>query len=370
MLGVRATLNALQRLLRERVVLGSVGVLQVHRRGFADNVSESSLAFALRDVDSIIDRIEKIPRVLAAAPRLDFLLMASVGDKTAYAPAVGIDPRRELLACPRRDAEWGDARVSAEAGIISPEMARELGTEHDSITLLASDADGVLNAAVLPITGVLGDNPGFSSEKKVVYLPLPVAQSLLRMPSQALAVIVRGDDPDHPEALAAAVQAALGARFEVTTWKQNAAFASDLLRAQDNALDLVIAVFVAVLLIGIVNAMLMNVLARTREIGMMMAVGMTRRKILTLFVLESTLLGGLGSLAGIVTALLVVWALARIGIPMRSPGGLHADILRPFVSARFVLVTAIGALVGGAAAAVYPARRAAQMRPVDALAAH
>lgn len=364
---VSGVLNGTQTVLQERVVLGEIGTLQVHKRGFLANVSASPLSFGIANAAHVVAQIEAVPGVAAAAARLPFLAVASAGERTLYTPVVGFDPERELAACPQRAAAWGAARLSEGAGILSPEVARQLGTH--TLTLLVSDDNGVLNAAELPIAGVLGDNPLYASEKKIAFVPLALAQTVLRMPGQALEIAVRGEDGESSSALRERVVKALGPAFEVSTWQELAKFATDLLELQNAALRIVISIFVIVLLIGIINAMLMNVLAREREIGVMMALGMRRRAILTLFVSEACVLGAMGALAGAALGLSCTAVLHRVGIPLKAPGNIHADLVRPFVSARFVLSTVLSALFGSVLASLYPAHRASQQRPIMALAA-
>ena len=376
---VNGVLNGLQATIKEKVLLGQTGLLQVHKKGFADNVSRSPLSFGIEDAAALVATIEKVPGVVAATARINFFTMANANDTTIFTLAFAVDPINELRTCPRKQDEWGSLRVSGDKGLVSPEVSRQLAASgaqpqdklgaSTDVTLLAPDLEGVLNAANLSVAGVLDNNPAFSGEKKLVYLPLAQAQDLLRMPGQAVEIAVRGDDFDHPEALAAAVQRAVGPGYEVQTWKQLAKFVVDILGMQNAALGFVIAIFIAVLLIGIVNTMLMSVLERTREIGTMMAVGVRRSQIIELFIVESTLLGALGAAVGAGLGLVAVAVMHHIGIPLRPPGTLKPEAVRPFVSMHFVLVTMGLSMLGGAAAAIYPARRASKLSPVDALGA-
>ncbi|MBS1153940.1 MAG: Cell division protein FtsX, partial [Myxococcaceae bacterium] len=126
-------------------------------------------------------------------------------------------------------------------------------------------------------------------------------------------------------------------------------------------------VFLSVVLLGIVNAMLMSVLERTREIGTMLAVGMRRRKIVGLFLAEGLVIGLIGGLLGVAIGLLVVTWLHHVGLPLPAPGATAPSIIRPFVSNRFLISAAIGTPLGAALASLWPAWRASRLRPVEAL---
>ncbi len=114
--------------------------------------------------------------------------------------------------------------------------------------------------------------------------------------------------------------------------------------------------------------MLMSVFERVREIGTMLAVGMRRRQVLTIFLVEATVLGLLGGVGGVVLGSTIVRAIAARGIPMSMVvnSGSHS-VLRPELSPSFVVLTLVVAVVGALGAAAWPAWRASRLNPVDAL---
>jgi len=126
-------------------------------------------------------------------------------------------------------------------------------------------------------------------------------------------------------------------------------------------------VFVVVVLTGITNTMLMSVLERVREIGTLMALGVRRRQIALLFLVESSFLGLLGGLAGAVAGALVVAWLGRIGIDLPPPGMKVHNLIRPSVTAGYAAAAVLLATAGATLSAVYPALKASRMRPVEAL---
>jgi putative ABC transport system permease protein len=111
--------------------------------------------------------------------------------------------------------------------------------------------------------------------------------------------------------------------------------------------------------VGVLNTMLMAVHERTREIGVLRAVGWRRRKVLGMILKESVLLAMLGGAAGIIFAVFLVWSLNLIPLM----GGLLAPSWQWDVFARAILVALLLGLIGG----LYPAYRATRMQPVEAL---
>src|SRR5207244_10474968 len=124
------------------------------------------------------------------------------------------------------------------------------------------------------------------------------AQALLRMEGRATEVAVAVYNIDEADAVAARIQAALGDEYEAASWHKVMPAVDDIIQIQNSFLGTIIYVFLFVAMIGIANAMVMNVLERTREIGTMMAVGTRRAQIMQLFLSEAALLGLLGGIAG------------------------------------------------------------------------
>jgi putative ABC transport system permease protein len=122
-----------------------------------------------------------------------------------------------------------------------------------------------------------------------------------------------------------------------------------------------------VVLLGIVNAMLMSVLERVREIGTMLAVGMRRRQIVGLFLLEGLVLGFLGGVIGLALGAAVTMYFGHVGIDLPAPGATVSTLLRPVVTGRYLVEALVQAVVGAGVAALWPAFRASALRPVEAL---
>jgi putative ABC transport system permease protein len=126
-------------------------------------------------------------------------------------------------------------------------------------------------------------------------------------------------------------------------------------------------VLFAIVLTGIVNVMAMSVYERIREIGTELALGMRRRQILMLFLVEGGFLGLWGGLAGTLLGWAAVAAADWWGLPFKAPGSsgtlpLHPSITLPYAGAVVLVATA-----GAVGAAFFAARRAARMRPAEAL---
>jgi ABC-type antimicrobial peptide transport system permease subunit len=141
-------------------------------------------------------------------------------------------------------------------------------------------------------------------------------------------------------------------------------------------IDQIYAVFMVLILaalaFGIVNTMLMAVLERTRELGMLMAIGMNRRKIFIMIMLESIFLSIVGGFAGMAVSEVVIAITGRTGINlMKYSEGMEAmgysANLFPTIDAQFFVTTTILIVLTGIISAIYPARKALMLSPVEAI---
>ena len=371
MVSIRGFLNGLQATIRESVVLGQTGALQVHRKGFLKSVN-ASLDQVIPSDEAFLRKITAVSGVKAATARIMFGGMANANDTSAAAMFTAIDPVQELIVCPRRNEMIYRGKNLKEsspiAAILSPELASSLGIKlGQRATILTSDRDGVMNALDFDFTGQYGQ-PGLPlPDKKLGFVPLAFAQQLLRMEGKATEIAIALHRFEDAERIKPILQEVLGPEYEVATWHDVAAYIDDAIATQNFILNLIAGVFLFVALLGIANTMLMSMLERTREIGTMMSVGVRRRQILTLFLLEASLLGLAGGILGALVggSFVLYYEHSGMLLPIpEMPVPLH---IFPTISASYILFILSLAAGGAALAALWPSIRASRMRPVEAL---
>jgi ABC-type lipoprotein release transport system permease subunit len=198
---------------------------------------------------------------------------------------------------------------------------------------------------------------GVSFEESGVVVTLRDAQRLAGRPHQVTMYVIKLRDPERAEA----VRAILDADFPEVDAALTSEFAETLPDLQNMARMVGQVSFLAVLIggVGMLNTMLMSVLERTREIGVLRALGWRQRRVLWMIVQEALALGVVGGVSGIVAGVGLAWALTLIPLL----GGMLAPIFSPGL---FVQALAV-ALTTGALGGIYPAWRATRMRPVEAL---
>lgn len=366
------------------------GAVQVHRKGYFKLRASNPLDFDFEAGGELEQKIRGVAGVVDVAPRLIFQGLVNGPGATSMIFVAGVDPDQEykVLTLAARDVMGKPVTAAVPSGaVLGIDLADALGLaeRHETLarsymhveeatvkpgasaTLSAARKGGQQNALDMDVVGVIRGGTPYDS-KRTGTVPLAFAQELLGMKGRANEYIVSVRDRDQVQAVKQRLQAALGPEFDVRDWRELRPFVADVVDIVREVLVFVCFIFLLIAVIGVVNTMLMSVMERTREIGTMMAVGVTRRSITLLFLLEGLVLAVIGTTAGVAGGLLIVVSLARSGGFLLSPPGSGAmRYLIPEAPVELVLITLMASLIGSLTAAAYPAWRASQLRPVEAL---
>ncbi|MBL8910766.1 MAG: ABC transporter permease [Archangium sp.] len=372
---IRGILNGLQGAMIRGTVEGTVGAIQVHKTGYLANVMSTPLSLDFEFDEAMEKKLLAVKGVKAVTPRIMFAgsltLSAEEGKESPEAlffAATGIDPQKERQVCPQRwDLFTPGTTLDDTHLVLGDALSAAFGAKQESeAVLLAPDRDGSLNGELAKVGGAMrAIMPG---EMKIAVVPLGLAQRLLRMEGRVTEVAIAVDDIDRSEEIAAQVREALGPAYEVHTWESLVPERRTIMGVQNGVSAVVSVVFVLLMLLGVANTMLMSVLERTREVGTMMAVGVTRQAVAVLFLLEALVLGAIGAITGSVLSMALTAALGKKGLKFTPPTATMSIDIYPFFTPRFVVIIFVIAVVGAVLFALYPAMRASKLRPVEALA--
>lgn len=375
----KAYLTGLQALIREGVIDAGHGALQVMHEGYALAQEMSPLHLDLPEDDALVSRIASVGNVKAVAPRMRFMGMISAGDSGTAFHALAIDPARERAVCPRGPSVPSDrldgpglSGSDATEVLLGTELAKALKVKAgDTITLLTQTRSGAMDAVDLTVAGTYRFDD-LETNKRLVVLPLKVAQKLLHMNGRVTGYSVAVYDLERLDETVAQVSATLAGgpwQTETRDWGSLQPRYRDLLLVEDAVLGVLLFIVFGLVLTGVVNTMLMSVFERTREIGTLMSMGFTRQRIAALFLSEAALLGMFASAVGAAIGASLTWYTHRVGIPFRVPGvGLVEN--RPTLALSFALLAVAGAVLGALMGGLWPAVRAARLEPVEALSSH
>ncbi len=372
---IRGVLNGLQDTIVKSTIESALGSLQIHRKGYMANVLSTPLSLDFEWSDALANKVKSIKGVTAVAPRIQFAgsLTVATDDpddtpEAVFFAATAVDTRLEGAVTPRRAQLFTEGTTFDDDHVVlGDSLAASFGAKAGTqVILLAPDRDGSLNGELTLAGGAMrAIMPG---EMKVAVVPLPLAQKLLRMEGRVTEVAAAVDDLEQLDRVTAELRDALGPEFEVHGWSQLAPERQTIMRLQSRVTSIISFVFLMLMLLGVANTMMMSVLERTREVGTMMAVGLTRGSVMALFLLEALVMGALGATAGLTITAFITFALSRNGLHVTPPNATMALDVFPFITLQYTALTLLAAVAGSVLFALYPAWRASRLRPVQALA--
>ncbi|CCD86294.1 putative ABC transporter, permease protein; lipoprotein-releasing system transmembrane protein lolC [Bradyrhizobium sp. ORS 285] len=298
-----------------------------------------------------------MPEITAVSPTISGSALAIRGDASRAVTLSGIEPESYFTIVRVPDyIVAGEPRLTSEDIIIGIELAKDLGAVvGDKLNVqAASGANRVLTVTGLVDLGNKGVN------QRAAYVALRTAQSLLGMVGGVTTIDITVQDIYAAEDIAQRIQAANLVKAD--SWiKTNAQFFVAV-RAQETS-NTLIRVFVAMsVAFGIAAVLIVSVIQRSKEIGILRAMGTSRGQILRVFLLQGGLLGFIGSLFG---AALGAGALIYWHAVQRQTDG--SELFPLILERRLFVITALLATVTGLLAATAPALRAAKLDPVVAI---
>ncbi len=357
--------------LRDNTIRSGLGHLQFADARTFTQVEDAPLQFALTDADPIIARLAQDPAVRVVLPRLEFVGLMAAKTRSVPFVGLGVDPIAEKtgtdIPTTIVSGAWLDS--GARAVVLGTGLARTLNVAvGDGVTLLATTPDGTLNAVDAVVAG-LADIRFKELNDRYLAVPIALAQELLDAAGSVSKISVVLRETGHEVETAGRLASALGGNLAVRTWQELAQFYNQVKTLYIGIFGFMGIVLMVVVLLAGINATLMTVTERTREIGTLRALGARPRVILTNFVLEGAVLGAVASVAGALLSLIISAVLNASAIEMPPPPGATRGIP---INVNFFPLAYVGAALAMTCAAVmasyFPARRAARTSIVEALA--
>ena len=373
----RGCLNGIYDIVIGGVTLAVTGDVQVHKKGYLDTTEALPLNLTVQFDDDLEGLIRDDERVAEVSGRIHFSgLVTDVNqENTTVFYGFAMDPDHEFSITPRNLENVVDGQALSNddpTGIVlGEELARNLGLKvGDEVTLLVNTKHGSLNGKDVTVRGIAAFKlPGLVN--KAVHLPLSTAQKLLYLDGEVTEVAVKLHEASIPEVtrytqdLSKTLEGK-HKEYSANSWMEVSEFYLESLSMIDQVFAVLIVIFFVVMVAGIINTMLMSVLERVSEIGTMMALGVKRKRILGLFLIEAGILGLMGALLGTGVGLLIVGYYDYYGLLLPLPGG-HEHPVHPHVDPVYTIGIIVSALIVSTASALYPAWRASLLTPVDAL---
>ena len=351
------------------------GSIQIHADGY---FRQPRLETHLADVDRVVSSVEQEGVDTWTTRLTSFALVAGETASTGMS-LTGIDPLREPTVSTLDESLAGGRYLTPEdslSAMLGTRAAERLQVDvGDDIVLLTSDSMGAMAAERLEVVGIFttGDP---ALDELTVFAPLSDVQRLLAMEDRVTHVVAQVPEPLLDAKVEALRSGLADAGVEVLPWDVIAPLVLDA-QALDRAFAYIfLGIVVAIAVSGIANAVLMSMMQRTREFGVMLALGTQRATIASMIVLETMILGVGGIVLGTAVGLGLLEWLGTVGVDisgqyegMEEIAGQFAldTVVYPEINTDHLALT-IGLMVGASVlSALYPMLRAVRLQPVEAI---
>ena len=325
-------------------------------------------------VGQVLDRTKGVeswtPRVFSAG-------LAGAGDKSAGVRIIGIDPEREDRTT-RFDRTIVEGRAfrssAAREAILGRGLADILQAKlGDSIVLLSQGADGSVAEDKFALVGVASSGDELT-DRTAYYLPLATAQDFLVLGAKVHEIAVFVSRLSRVEAINRAITLELhDPALSIAPWQVFAKSFYDAMKADKAGMWIMLLVIVIIVAVGVLNTVLMSVLERRREYGLLKALGTKPRRIVRLVLLEVVILAAFSMIIGAVLGLGANMILSRHGIKFSSGltyGGMVFDTMKSEINLRSFTIPALTVFISAVLVGFFPAVKASRTEPARTMRMH
>jgi ABC-type lipoprotein release transport system permease subunit len=353
------------------VIQTEISHLQIHKPGFRDN---ADLASRIAHADSLIEIIRHDQRVKGVSKRLIISSVVASATTSSGVKLIAIDPPNEqkVTNISHKIVE-GDYFVENRKNsiVIGQKLAKKLKIGlHKKVVVTFQDVNQTIVSGAFRVCGIYQTNNDFFDESNVFirYNDACALSGVESHEAHEIAVLLNSNQD------VTFVKSSLNQQFknlEVLDWLELSPEASYLSSAMDQYMFIFIIIILIALGFGIVNTMLMAVLERVKELGMLMAVGMSRWRVFGMMMLETIYLTMTGGLISILAGYAVCLHLGHTGLDLYFWKDVYASIgyssvIYPVIGLKTLMMTTLLVMVTGIVSALYPSFKALRLNPAEA----
>jgi len=351
-----------------------IGHAQVHKLGFQKDMG---LDKSINNPSSLARTLLDIPSIVAWSPRIKDFALISSPESSAGVLLMGIDPVNEKhLSTLHKRVHSGRYldKGDDDKVVIGRQLAENLRVGlDDKVVVMSQGADGSLSASAFTVAGLL-DAGAEEIDKNLALITLNAARDLLVLTGRISEIAIKAASLEEVDETVRALRRAIDPKqFEVLSWKEISPMTYQWMQFDQVFTGLILVIVLLIVSTGILNTVLMSVLERKREFGIMAALGTRPGQIVFLVAVESFILGSAGALAGGLAGWGLSYFFGMRGIDLSA----LSDALNSFYIGSVIYPKADAASVGlyvgvvllvSVIVSMIPARRASRLKPVDAIA--
>jgi len=335
----------------------------------------------IRDFNSIIERINKIPHVTGAAPFIQSEVMVSANRLSTGAVIRGIDPFREdkvtNLSRSMKIGNLARLKEGIRIGkkvyppiIIGSEMAKYLGLfVGDTVNIISPKGIigpfGIVPAFKTFVVAGIFDSGMYEYDSKLIYISLKEAQKFFKLGNVASAIAIKVDDIFKARKIARLIEKELGPTFFARDWMEMNRNLFSALKLEKMVMFIILILIIIVATFNIIGTLTMLIMEKSREIAILKAMGATNKGIFKIFITQGLIIGLIGTIIGIPLGY-------GVSLLIQNFYTLPADVYYiSHIPAKIefgdVILVALSAIIISLVATVYPSWQASRLEPAEAL---
>jgi putative ABC transport system permease protein len=357
----------------EASIENEISHIQIHNPEF---MQDQSLAFSMDSVNQVEDEILSIPGVKAVTSRIKAMAMASTAVTGAGVMVNAIDPEKEKTVTKIYQfiIEGDYFKTSSKSApiLISKKLSTKLKAKIGSkIVITIQHTSGELAYGLFRVSGIYKTSNTIYDEPNIFIKKEDLIALTGYDPSKASELAILLDNVEQTDLVTEKIRAKFPSE-SVLAWKE----LEPILVAMSSMMDQMAYVLLIVILVamafGIINTMMMAVLERTRELGMLMAVGMNKRKVFLMIMLETVFLALVGTFFGIVISAVTIHFTGIHGLNFAAYAeGYEAfgysALVYPKLYLDFYAGMTVLVIITAIISSIYPAKKALQFNPAAAI---
>ena len=355
----------------QSIISTEMSHIQIHQPGFLDN---DQFSLMIGNADSIVRLVRDKPGVVGASKRIIINSMVASAETGTGVKIIGIDPENENkvtdLSSKIISGKYIDS-TDRNPVVISERLARKLKVSlKNKIIITVQDVNKNITGGAFRIAGIFRTDNSMFDEANIFVRGTDLSRltGLKEHEAHEIAILLNKNETDDATKI-------LSGRFpnlEVKSWKQLSPEAGYLVSAMNQYMFIFIIVILIALCFGIINTMLMVIMERIHELGMLMAIGMNRVRVFAMIMLETVFLSLSGGISGLIIGYAAIKYFEKAGINLYfwkeafSELG-YSSYIYPVSDTKTMAITVILVMITGIISALYPAYKALKLNPSEAI---
>ncbi len=338
------------------------------------------IEYRIRNVKDKISKISQLPEVKGVCSRLRLQAMIATAETGTGVYVYGVDPQTEKQVTDIHSKVYAGKYFNPKIKnpiVLGKKLAEKLNVKPKSkVVITLQDTEGNITSGLFRVAGIFDAHNSIFEEGNVFVRKKDLANLIEINPTEATEIAILLKHNDLTKSVANKIkqifaQEIKSGELAVRTWDE----IEPMLKMINQMTMEFNMIFLMIILVavgfGVVNTMLMSVMERKREIGVLMAIGMNRGKVFLMILLETFFLSFTGAFAGITLAAVIIVITNKIGIDLSELSkGLsswgYSPIVRPELHAEYYFLIALLIILAAFVASIFPARKALKINPAEA----